>query len=733
MTPSRFNDMTASLELPPKMLDSAVKRYLLPFVTLVLALCLQGLLQAVLPKGKDFPYAFFHLFGLFVVAWFAGYGPGIISCLLIMVAIPAAIAPGFRLAAIDPNRLTLLIAVSLLITKVARTQRHARAMLREANQDLDKRVQDRTSDLAQTVGALESEVAQHKNTGRRLQTQLERLSLLDQITRAIGERQDLLSVFQVVVRSLEDRLPIDFGCVCLYDSVTEKLTVTCIGIRSEALAMQLALTEEAHVSIDQNGLSRCVRGELVYEPDLSELDFPFPKRLASGGLGSVVAAPLLVESKVFGLLIAARHQPQGFSSSDCEFLRQLSEHVALAAHQTQIYSALQQAYDDLRQTQQIVMQQERLRALGQMASGIAHDINNAISPITLYTELLLEKEPGLSVRTREYLKTTQTAIEDVAHTVARMREFYREREPQLILLPVDLSYLAQQVLDLTRARWSDMPLKRGIVIQLQSELGPELPPIAGVESEIREALINLVFNAVDAMPEGGTLTLRTKTSGEPGQQHVDVEVADSGIGMDEETRRRCLEPFFTTKGERGTGLGLAMVYGVAQRHNAEVDVDSARGKGTCVRMRFSVATEANSDTTDVSPNEPIPSRQRILIVDDDPLLIKSLRDALESDGHAVIAAHGGQEGINLFEAAQERREPFAVVITDLGMPYVDGRKVASAVKTHCPSTPVILLTGWGQRIVAEGDVPPHVNRVLSKPPKLRELRAALAEIETSKI
>jgi signal transduction histidine kinase/CheY-like chemotaxis protein len=730
MTPSRLNDMAAPLELPPKMLDSAVKRYLLPFVTLVLALCLQGLLQAGLPKGKDFPYAFFHLFGLFVVAWFAGYGPGIISCLLIMVAIPATIAPGFRLSAIDLNRLTLLICVSLLITKVARTQRHARAMLREANQDLDKRVQDRTSDLAQTVGALESEVAHHKNTERRLQTQLERLSLLDQITRAIGERQDLLSVFQVVVRSLEDHLPIDFGCVCLYDPVTEKLTVTCVGVRSEALAMQLALTEEAHVSIDQNGLSRCVRGELVYEPDLSELDFPFPKRLASGGLGSVVAAPLLVESKVFGLLIAARHQTQGFSSSDCEFLRQLSEHVALAAHQTQIYTALQQAYDDLRQTQQIVMQQERLRALGQMASGIAHDINNAISPIALYTELLLEKEPGLSVRTREYLKTTQTAIEDVAHTVARMREFYREREPQLILLPVDLSHLAQQVLDLTRARWSDMPQKRGIVIQLRSELAPNLPPIAGVESEIREALINLVFNAVDAMPEGGTLTLRTKTSGEAGQQHVDVEVADSGIGMDEETRRRCLEPFFTTKGERGTGLGLAMVYGVAQRHNAEVDVDSARGKGTCVRMRFSVATEACSDTTDVSPTEPIPARQRILIVDDDPLLIKSLRDALESDGHAVIAAHGGQEGINLFQSAQDRREPFAVVITDLGMPYVDGRKVASAVKTTCPSTPVILLTGWGQRIVAEGDVPPHVNCVLSKPPKLRELRAALAEIET---
>ena len=169
-----------------------------------------------------------------------------------------------------------------------------------------------------------------------------------------------------------------------------------------------------------------MRGQLVYEPDVSAVDFPFPRRLAGGGLHSVVAAPLLFESQVFGILIASRRQVNGFSSGDCEFLRQLSEHVALAAHQAQVYTALEQAYEDLRQTQQTVMRQERLRALGQMASGIAHDINNAVSPVALYTESLLETEPNLSPRTREYLETTQRAIDDVAHTVARMREFYRQ-------------------------------------------------------------------------------------------------------------------------------------------------------------------------------------------------------------------------------------------------------------------------------------------------------------------
>ncbi len=681
----------------------------------------------MLPKGVNFPFVALYLTAICLTAWFGGYVPGVIGCLLTMIGLPFALTPGFRLSNVAPGQVTLVLILSMVISLVAQTQRRKREVLIHVD-ELDQRVQSRTAELAQAVEALKSEISQHKRTAQILQSQLERLNLLDQITRAIGERQDVRSIFQVVIRSLEDSLPIDFGCVCLYDAHAAEVVVNCVGVRSEALAMELAMTQQAHISIDQNGLSQCVRGRLVYEQDVSQIDFPFPQRLARGGLRAFVAAPLLFESQVFGILMAARREPGSFSSGECEFLRQLSEHVALASHQSEVYGALQQAYDDLRQTQQAAMQQERLRALGQMASGIAHDINNAISPVAIYTEMLLEQETGLSKRTREYLETTQRAIGDVAHTVARMREFYRQQEPELVLSPVDLNLLVQQVVDLTRARWSDIPQQRGIVIDLHLELGQYLPSVAGIESEIREALINLVFNAVDAMPEGGKLTIRTKTiAGGVAAQHVDVEVTDSGVGMDEETRRRCLEPFFTTKGERGTGLGLAMVYGVTRRHNADIEMESAIGRGTTVRVRFPVAVSSTADAQSTQP-EAMPPRLRILSVDDDPLLIKSLRDALEADGHAVVTANGGQEGIDAFREAEERNEHFAVVITDLGMPYVDGRKVASAIKNDSPSTPVILLTGWGQRLVAEGDVPPHVDRVLNKPPKLRELRAALAEL-----
>jgi len=577
------------------------------------------------------------------------------------------------------------------------------------------------------------DITDRKRAELRIRTQLEHMGLLDQITRAISERLDLRSIFKVVVGRLEDSLPIDFGCVCLYDEPARALRFAVTDAKSAALATELALTgPDAIIDVDDNGLGRCVQGQLVYEPDIRQAAFPFPQRLARGGLCSLVMAPLCSESGVFGLLVAARREAHSFSSVECEFLRQLGDHVALAIGHAELYNALQSAYDDLRQSQQATLQQERLRALGQMASGIAHDINNAISPIMLYTETMLEKEPNLSAKGRENLITIRQAAEDVAQTVSRMREFYREREPQLDLTAVDLNHVAEQAAKLTRARWYDMAQQRGVVIELRKDLASGLPAIMGVESEIREALTNLVFNAVDAMPEGGTLTLRTRVvekQPEAGAaEHMPlavVEVIDTGIGMDEETRRRCLEPFYTTKGERGTGLGLAMVYGIVQRHSAELQIESVPGKGTTVRLVFAVPTGVVAEATE-SGDKIMPSRLRLLIVDDDPLLLTSLRDSLEGDGHEVTVAAGGQEGIDVFRAALEHNEPFAAVITDLGMPYVDGRKVAVAVKKSSPATPVILLTGWGQRLVTENDIPPHVDRVLAKPPRMRELREALA-------
>jgi len=579
------------------------------------------------------------------------------------------------------------------------------------------------------------DITQRKEWEAGLQAQMGRLALLNRITRATAERQDLQSIFQVVVRSLEQDLPLDFACICLYDAAAQELTVTSVGVNSKSLALELAMTEQAHIPIDKNGLSRCVLGYLVYEQDVALISYPFPQRLAAAGLHSLVAAPLLAESKVFGVLLAARRVANGFTAGEAEFLRQLSEHVALAAHNAQIYGALQQAYEDLRQSQQTILQQERLSALGQIASGVAHDINNAISPVTLYTESLLQYEPGLSDRARKYLETIQRAIEDVAQTVTRMREFYRAREPRLDLVQIDLNTIAQQVIDLTRVRWRDVPQESGVVIELHTEFAATLPKVMGAEHEIRDALTNLIFNAVDAMPKGGTLTVATRVVSKEEYNikdtFVSLEVGDTGVGMDEKTRKRCLEPFFTTKGERGTGLGLAMVYGMVKRHSAELQIESVRDQGTVMRLVFPTAVlSIEGGIQHAGMSRPTRSLS-LLIIDDDPIIIESMTEVLRRDGNRVTAANGGAAGIDMFSNAHRAGTHFDAVITDLGMPYVDGRAVAAAIKSISPSTPVLLLTGWGQRLLADNDIPPHVDRVLNKPPKLEELRRVLASLVQS--
>ena len=269
--------------------------------------------------------------------------------------------------------------------------------------------------------------------------------------------------------------------------------------------------------------------------------------------------------------------------------------------QVRLTEGLQKAYEELRRTQHVVVQQERLRALGQMASGVAHDVNNALSPIVAYSELLLSTLPDLPEVSKHYLQTINQAGGDIAQIVARMREFYRRRSDAEQLTQVNINKVIEEVIELTRPRWRDLSQRQGISINVQCELEPEPSLLHSDAGELREALINLVFNAVDAMPQGGTITFATRSINGPvseesgtSERQLQVEVKDNGFGMDEKTRQHCLEPFFSTKAQRGgTGLGLAMVYGMIQRHDGTIEIDSSPGRGTCVRLTFPVGEKSS--------------------------------------------------------------------------------------------------------------------------------------------
>jgi CheY-like chemotaxis protein/anti-sigma regulatory factor (Ser/Thr protein kinase) len=273
-----------------------------------------------------------------------------------------------------------------------------------------------------------------------------------------------------------------------------------------------------------------------------------------------------------------------------------------------------------------------------------------------------------------------------------------------------------------------MSMGKGISIQTKLELAEGLPAILGSASEIRDAIVNLIFNAVDAMPEGGTITLQTRAL----PNSTVIEVRDTGTGMDEQTRRRCLEPFFSTKGEHGNGLGLAMVYGMLKRHDGEIEIVSEPDRGTTMRMLFPsersrVERQAPASKPQDGTRHPT-TGARILVADDDPALLESLRAALEADGHHVLTADDGQSAIDAFEAADRSGSPFAAVITDFAMPVVNGRKVSTVINQMRPGTPVIMLTAYGNRVHAQDDTLPYVDHILAKPANLAELRTTLERL-----
>jgi len=379
---------------------------------------------------------------------------------------------------------------------------------------------------------------------------------------------------------------------------------------------------------------------------------------------------------------------------------------------------LADALEKLRETQEHVIQRERLHALGRMASGIAHDFNNALAPILGFSELLLRRPEALAnmERARGYVEMIHTAAEDSAKIVARLREFYRYREENDLFTPVLLNDLIQQVISLTQPRWKDQAQANGVQVTMKTEL-QNIPTISGNETELREMLFNVVFNAIDAIAERGTVTFRTSMR----EDCAVLEVADTGTGMTEEVRLRCLEPFFSTKDEHGTGLGLGIVYGIVRRHDGKIEIDSAPGKGTRVTISLPLYKE------ECIPVQPAPAVMmerplHILVVEDEPLVREVIEVYLHEDHHLIETANNGREGLEKYRAGT-----FDLVLTDRAMPEMNGDVLAAEIKKINARQPVILLTGFGDLMSGAGDKPEGVDLVVGKPFTLNSLREAISK------
>lgn len=398
--------------------------------------------------------------------------------------------------------------------------------------------------------------------------------------------------------------------------------------------------------------------------------------------------------------------------------RDLTERKAQEEEMNKTSFNLKVAHDELKITQQQVIQQERLRALGQMASGIAHEFNNNLTTILGFSELLLSDPTSLDDRALvlDYLRRIRTVAGDAADVVRRMRSFYRYSHTTE-LQPIDLNEMIDDVVKLTQPKWKDEALAHGVSVDVIID-SADVPGILGNGAELRELLTNLIFNAVDAITPKAAGVLRL--SAEVENDFVVLKVADTGIGMDEETHSQCLEPFFTTKMENGTGLGLSIAYGIVQRHGGSMEIKSTLGEGTTFMLRLPASKFIDKDQPPVAAPALPPKAMTILLVEDQEPVRAAVCHLLERDKHVVIQAATGDEGLNLFN-----NNDIDLVITDRSMPGLSGDQLAERIKKQSSSTPVILLSGFGDFMKDSGELPEFVDLIVSKPCTLASLREAI--------
>ena len=328
-------------------------------------------------------------------------------------------------------------------------------------------------------------------------------------------------------------------------------------------------------------------------------------------------------------------------------------------------------------------QSERLTALGQMAGGIAHDFNNLLQAILGYAQLMA-RSPGNTDVVRRGLDVIEKAANGGAETVRRIQKFARLR-PDEPFVSMDLNQVVRDSLAITRPRWDEKKVKGGVPLQLELELGP-VPVVMGRPAELNEVITNLVLNAIDAMPRGGTLRIRTRLGD---HRHAVITVADTGLGMTDEVRKRVFDPFFTTKGEEGTGLGLSVSHSIVERHGGDLRVDSRPGEGTTFTITLPIGMSPTGESA-VGGETGDERRGRILLVDNDPQVLSILGEMLKDAGHHVLPVPSGPEALRVFVPSG-----FDLVITNVGMPEMSGWDVAERLRAGDPHVPVIFITGWG--------------------------------------
>ena len=546
---------------------------------------------------------------------------------------------------------------------------------------------------------------------REAQERAMRLAVVNEITREASLNLDVDKLFEKITTQLKRVISFEKSSIAIYQHETD--TFSLVNVYGENITagfykgMQIPGRETVmKIAHDTK--------KPYYTRSLNQNVANSSPYLITQGIQSAVSIPIISEDVCLGTLNLGSQKEDGFSVDQIDLMQTIANGLGNALKNARLYTALEQSYSELQTAQEQLIKSEKLRALGEMSAGVAHDFNNMLGAILGRAQLMKSQvfDPGVL----RGLDIIEKAAIDGATTIRRLQDFTRKRTDQ-VFKHVELVQVIEDTLSMTRTRWETSAHVNGIQYTVTTQFDKVLP-IAGESSELIEVLTNIIFNALDAMPSGGSLHIHAGTQGE----RVVASVTDTGRGMTEEIRRRVFDPFFTTKGVKGNGLGMSVAYGIVNRHKGDIEIESEVGKGTTVRIFLPVNLHAARQIAEVAV-KPQKRMGRFLIVDDEDPIRDLLAEMLVEQGHEVHTASGGKEGLEIFKA----RLP-DLVITDLGMPEVSGWDVATGVKALSPKTSVILMTGWGITLDKDRARERGVDVILPKPFQISEIQKVLNEM-----
>ena len=427
---------------------------------------------------------------------------------------------------------------------------------------------------------------------------------------------------------------------------------------------------------------------------------------------AIVVIPIILKDNVIGtLFLRSVRDNKFFNEREIKFLKVVARIAANALDNAFLY-------ENLESTRLQLVQSERLRALGELATGVAHNFNNLLSGILGHTQMLLSKDIDASIRER--LQIVEKLVLDGGEIVRRIQEFTRLRTTK-DFSAVNLKDIINDVVRMTELKWSGGHNTSRIMLRVDANQ-MEIPIVDGNATELREVFINILFNAVDAMPNGGELRIRTETNG----KNVFVYFSDTGEGMSEETRKRVFDPFFTTKGSKGTGLGMSVAYGIINRHNGQISIDSELGIGTTVTVQLPISEKVIKE---IECNYGLRSEERtkILLIEDHKITLDILAENLVNLGYYVQKVESGMAGIKIFKGGN-----YDIVITDVGLCDISGWTVSKKIKDMSSQVPVIFITGWGNQLSSSQLKECGVDYVLTKPFRIEEISAIIKKAIDSK-